>query len=137
MFNSACTSDFQPHAGLVEDDRISAAVTARDIETILTARRRRADFFSPELFADPAWDMLLQLYALELKQQRISVSKLSISAAVPATTALRWINKLESDGLIRRDGDPMDARRYWISLTDAGSNAMRGYFDSASSRSVL
>lgn len=141
MTDLACRSDFQPQAGTDEDHAFASAsgtaVTHPDIVAILDARRRRADFFSPGLFADPAWDMLLALYNLELNQQSISVSKLCMSAGVPLTTALRWIAKLESDGLVRREDDPLDGRRSWVELTDAGSCAMRGYFSEIRPTSVL
>ena len=110
----------------------SVGVSAEYVNAVLAARRRRRHFFDPQLFADPAWDILLEVYANEMAQTRISVSKLCYAAGVPATTALRWVNKLEKDGLLRRKDDPFDSRRSWIELTDAGSGAMRAYFESCS-----
>ena len=103
-------------------------VTERDIRTILRYRRHRDRFFEGELFADPAWDILLELYAARLGQQKIPVGALCEAAAVPATTALRWISQLESKGLIERKADPMDGRRFHLSLSEAGLEAMGGYF---------
>ena len=104
-------------------------VSAGLVRSILKARRERADHFNGHLFADPAWDILLELFALELEQRRVSVSKLCLSAAVPCTTALRWVEKLHEEGLISRGEDPFDGRRIWVSLSPAGAKAMRGYFD--------
>ncbi len=78
--------------------RPNQLVSEGEVRTILKMRRVRNQFFDDELFADPAWDMLLELYAAELGQQRISVGKLCNSAAVTATTALRWIGTLENKG---------------------------------------
>jgi DNA-binding MarR family transcriptional regulator len=103
-------------------------VTERDITAVLKYRRNRDRFFEGELFADPAWDILLELYAAMLGQRRISVGSLCLGAAVPATTALRWISLLEKKGLIGRNPDPMDGRRYHLSLTGAGAEAMASYF---------
>lgn len=114
-----------------------ASVNAQYVEAVLAARRDRDRFFDQDLFADPAWDMLLELYALELRQQRISVSKLCVAAAVPATTALRWLGKLEQDGLVRRDDDHFDGRRWWVGLTSKGSEAMRRYFESCPAVSII
>src|SRR3954451_9357535 len=61
--------------------------TLERVRSILKARRMRARFFEAELFADPAWDVLLELYAAQIGQYRISVSSLCIGAAVPPTTA--------------------------------------------------
>ena len=103
-------------------------VSERDVRAILKMRRNRAQFFSADLFADPAWDILLELYSAALGQQRMTVSNLCHGAAVPATTALRWIGQLESQGLIGRRADPMDGRRHFLMLSDAGLEAMNAYF---------
>ena len=98
------------------------------VRSILKARLDRGRFFSPELFADPAWDMLLALYAAELGQQRVPVSSLCVASNVPMTTALRWISQLERENLIERRPDPFDARRFFLSLTRKAAEAMAQYF---------
>jgi DNA-binding MarR family transcriptional regulator len=87
--------------------------------------------FGDDLFADPAWDMLLELYAAQLGQRRVATSDVCIGAAVPATTALRWIEKLNQKDLIRRRKDPSDARRIWVELSAEGVLLMQRYFESA------
>ena len=42
--------------------------------------------------------MLLDLLAARLERERVSVSSLCIAAAVPPTTALRWIRTLTDKG---------------------------------------
>lgn len=113
----------------VTGGRAPREVSACFVRSILKARRERADHFNGHLFADPAWDILLELFALELEQRRVSVSKLCLSAGVPSTTALRWIEKLHEEGLIARGEDPFDGRRIWVTLSPAGAKAMRAYFD--------
>lgn len=108
--------------------RQGQAITEQSVRALLRLRRNRDRFFSAQLFADPAWDMLLELYACELGQQRISISSLCVGAAVPATTALRWISTLEQEKLIERRPDPTDGRRFFIQLTREGREAMDGYF---------
>lgn len=103
-------------------------VREKDIRALLRLRRSRDRFFAGEIFADPAWDILLELYAAELGQRRISVSALAAGAAVPMTTALRWISSLEKSGLIERRPDPLDGRRYFMSLSYQGLEAMRAFF---------
>jgi hypothetical protein len=68
----------------------AAPVPAETVRAVIRARRLRSRFFSEELFADPAWDMLLDLLQAEISHLRVPVSSLCIAAAVPATTALRW-----------------------------------------------
>ena len=105
------------------------ARNAEFTRSIIHARAFRREIFAGELFADPAWDMLLELYALTCEGRRISVSKLSFAAGVPATTALRWIDKLEAEGLVIRFEDPLDARRIWISLSETGYSAMECFVE--------
>ena len=99
------------------------------IRAALKARRQRSAFFKSKLFADPAWDMLLELYAASLTERRLSVSRLAERSGVPMTTALRWIATLEAEGLIERQDDPFDKRRYFLLLSDDGIGAMKAYFD--------
>ena len=107
------------------------AVTEQEIRSILKARRNRTEFFPADLFADPAWDMLLELYAAKLGQRRLSVSRLCTCAGVPQTTALRWLATLEQKGLAMRSPDPFDGRRFFIELSGQGTAAMDAYFSSS------
>lgn len=117
-------------AGLPQAIPSNGLVTDRDIRSIIKHRRNRDHFFGAGLFADPAWDMLLHLYSSYLSQHRISVGALCEGAAVPATTALRWLTQLEQNGLVQRLQDPIDGRRYFVSLTIAARESMDGYFRS-------
>lgn len=103
----------------------------RAVRATIRARRLRDQHFPSELFADPAWDMLLDLYAARLEGRRVSVSSLCIAAAVPPTTALRWIGTMHDANLFGREPDPTDKRRAHITLTERAAAAMRGYFAAA------
>jgi DNA-binding MarR family transcriptional regulator len=99
------------------------------VRQVIQSRRDRNAFFPAHLFADPAWDILLELYAARLDQQRVSTSEVCERSAVPPTTALRWIIALEVEGLIERRPDPLDRRRVFISLSAKGADGMQAYFD--------
>ena len=101
----------------------------RLVRRILRQRQMRARFFDGELFADPAWDMLLDLAAARAELKRVSVSSLCIASGVPPTTALRWIGQLTAAGLVTRVEDSCDRRRVFIELTDRAADAMAHYFD--------
>ena len=115
-----------PAANRNEAPAKSGPVPAVDIETVRQVIRAR--YFDEELFADPAWDMLLDLLQAEIAQLRVPVSSLCIAAAVPATTALRWIKTMTDAGLFLRRADPHDGRRVFIELSRAASEGMRRYF---------
>lgn len=109
----------------------SANAELEHVRRIIHARRSRASYFDPQLFADPAWDILLQAYAGALAQQRQNITGLCAAAGVPATTAARWIQKLEDDGLLIRQINPLDARRIWVELTPKASAAMAACLSAA------
>ena len=105
-------------------------LSAIDVRRAIDERRNRDKFFPKNLFADPAWDMLLELYAAELGQIRVATASLCAGAAVPPTTALRWISTLEREGLIDRRNDPLDGRRIFVALSAKGVSSMEAYFES-------
>lgn len=101
-------------------------------------RRRREKIFKNEtLFGEPAWDILLDLFIAAKMRRRVSVTSACIGAAVPSTTALRWIAVLERQELLVREADPGDARRVYVKLSARGYDAMLEYFASASRSVVL
>ena len=103
-------------------------VSVETIRTIIRARRLRSRYFSDELFADPAWDMMLDLLQAEISKLRVPVSSLCIAAAVPATTALRWLKSMVQEGLFVRRADPHDGRRVFVELAPDTSHSLRRYF---------
>ncbi|WP_375402074.1 winged helix DNA-binding protein [uncultured Sphingomonas sp.] len=104
-----------------------AELDAAAIRRAIRARRMRGSFFAPGLFSDPAWDMLLDLYAAEAEDMPVSVSSLCIASAVAPTTALRWIARLTEDGLLDRRPDATDRRRAFMALTEVARIGMRRY----------
>jgi len=88
-------------------------------------RRRRDAYFEPTLFAEPAWDMLLDLYVAESERRQVAVLTACLGAAAPQTTAIRWMRVLEENGLIRRETDRNDARRIYVRLTEPAVRMMR------------
>jgi len=102
--------------------------SASVVKEVIKARRLRDRYFDQELFADPAWDILLELLHAEAAQYRVAISSLCIAAHVPATTALRYIASMTDSGLLRRRPDPSDGRRMFIELTPRASDALHCYF---------
>ncbi len=100
----------------------------RLVRRIIRQRQLRSRFFDADLFADPAWDMLLDLTAARVEHTRVSVTSLCIASGVPPTTALRWITQMTEAGLFQRHEDDSDRRRAFIALTDKAAEAMARYF---------
>lgn len=116
-------------------DATDAASLGQVAREIVSSRKRRAAVLGQsDLFGEPAWDILLGLYASAEAQQKLTVSGVGEVSGVPQTTAIRWIEKLEKDGWVRRVPDPVDRRRSWILLTERASNSMRTYLAGISLR---
>lgn len=101
---------------------------ARCVRRILYRRGLRAKYFGSRLFADPAWDMLLDLAAARVEHKRVSVSSLCIASGVPDTTALRWINEMVALGWLEKQQDETDKRRTFVALSDRAVRALAAYF---------
>ena len=100
----------------------------RLVRRIIRQRQLRARYFDGDLFADPAWDMLLDLTASRAEHSRVSVTSLCIASGVPLTTALRWIGQMTDAGLLQRVDDETDRRRAFITLSDQAADSMARYF---------
>lgn len=122
------------HAETASDRLIVKPPSADRIRQLIAMRRLRDRFFSPDLFADPAWDILLDLAASRIERKSVSVSSLCIAAAVPPTTALRWIRMMTEQGLLVRRADPADARRMFVDLSDSAFGQLCRWFALVESR---
>ena len=121
------TADLADRRPTFHPEPADLSLDAAAVRRAIRARRLRAQSFGEGLFEDPAWDMLLDLFAAELEGARVSVSSLCIAAHVAPTTALRWITRLTEAGLFERRADPQDRRRAFVALSAQGSAAMRGF----------
>jgi len=101
---------------------------------ILKQRRVRSEHLPLELFSEPAWDILLDLFIAVVEQQQISVSSACLATVVPATTALRWLDILQHQGLVERYPSADDKRVTFVRLTNAGRNVLRGYLSAVCSQ---
>jgi hypothetical protein len=110
----------------VSKSQLRAALSARNY---LAARRRREELLGTGLFADPAWDMLLDLYAGQIEGKEVSVSSACMAGAVPSTTALGWVVKLEKRGLLERTPDRTDGRRTFLRLTPSATAAVEQWLE--------
>lgn len=107
---------------------VSSAKLLDLVEATYRARRRREKLLGVDIFGEPAWDILLDMYANVLKGKRASTSSLCLASMVPNTTALRYHDRLEEAGFIERKPSRQDARVRYPTLTNKGLEAMSLYF---------
>jgi hypothetical protein len=110
-------------------DRI--AQRQRTVRAVLRLRAVRSKHLGGALFADPAWNILLDAYASELDGKKMSVSDACIASQSPYTTALRWVRALEDRELIVRYDDKKDRRRSYVELTPRARDVMESLIDEA------
>lgn len=118
-------------AQVVEPDQNSRYQLACQI---ISARRARAKLISSDLFGEPAWDMLLNLYAMNVTFHKVSVSKSWTLFDAPQTTTSRYVQKLEEKGFVVRVKDRFDARRIWLELSEDAKARIELYLDEIISR---
>ena len=75
--------------------------------------------------------MLLDLYIHHGRGALVPVSSACIGAAVPPSTALRCLGKLESRGLVVRRADVDDRRRSLVTLSAKGLRMIELYLASS------
>jgi DNA-binding MarR family transcriptional regulator len=107
---------------------VAADLLLETARALYRERRLRARHFPGSLFAEPTWDMLLDLYIADGERRQITVKSVCIAANVPTTTALRHLRWLQ-EGLVERLSHPRDARSTHVRLTAIAIVAMAGYLD--------
>ncbi|MGR4889407.1 JAB domain-containing protein [Sphingopyxis sp. LARHCG72] len=96
-----------------------------------TLRRRllrRQLIGAEELFGEPAWEMLIDLFIHEGEGKPLSTSDLCVTSTIPMSSALRLVQKLCDAGLVDRTPDLMDARRSFVRLRPDTAHRLRAYF---------
>jgi DNA-binding MarR family transcriptional regulator len=110
--NQAVGSAAQAIASVPDEAR--ALTIAREA---LAIRRRRERLFGPDLFSEPAWDILLELYIAHAEGVDVPVGNACLAASVPMTSALRWCQILQDRHIVYRERDPKDGRRIFLRMT--------------------
>lgn len=112
-------------AGLHEaSSRITSEALLAFARESYAIRRRRDRHLPGDLFGEPTWDILLDLYVATRENRPVPTTSACIGANVPPTTALRWLRILEARGLVEREEDNRDGRRTFVRLSSRGLAAM-------------
>lgn len=106
----------------------SVTITEDHITSLIMARRGRDAIFGKDLFSDPAWDILLELYGAYLAHRETFMSELASSIGAPPSTMTRWVSTLQTHGFVTCD-EISESGRVRIGLTTEGSTRMKRLID--------
>ncbi len=98
-------------------------------QALLKELRRRASFMPHLPLRDDPWVMLLDLYIRQCQGRPTSVSDACIGTRTPQTTALRWLGRLESCGVLHREADRTDRRRILVALSAETMHCLSAYLN--------
>ena len=119
-------------SGTLRDSAADADAASRALSNALkTSRRRllrRQLVGHDELFGEPAWEILIDLFIQEGEARPVSTSSACIASGLPTTTALRLLQRLCDAGLISREADRDDGRRNYVRLSPALAHRLTAYF---------
>ena len=110
----------QPGAPATTNALIAIAVK-KAADLIEIAKRRSRLMSAANLFADPAWFIMLDLFVRQHSGLQTTVSSACHASFSPVTTALRHLAILTERKIIEREYDPVDQRRVFVKLTQEAS----------------
>jgi hypothetical protein len=83
------------------EDAFFKSELKRKVDSILDLRRARGDYFSPDLFGEPGWDMLLELYRTGDEDLNApDIKQLSETLSLGQQVVSRWYDVLRNLGLV-------------------------------------
>lgn len=94
------------------------------------ARRQRTEIFDADLFADPAWDILLASFREHLAVRPFTLGDAIAAADVPPSTGARWVKLLERRGLLTLRDDRFE-------LTSAAILKLEAYMERLRTKSLM
>ena len=90
------------------------------------ARHARQRYLPANLFGEPAWEILLVLY-IEAGQRPMNATSVALITNAPETTALRWAEILQDEGLVESYPHLTDRRLRLLQLSLRGRAILDQY----------
>jgi hypothetical protein len=129
------TSGCKPAAALDHRPSPRNETTLETARRLYKARQLRTDFVGEkDLFGEPAWDILLDLFIRQAGAEPFSVEDAVINANTSRATGLRWVQALMHHGLVAIAPAAIDTDQQLVQLTPAGFEGMSRYLESVAAR---
>ncbi|WP_188065338.1 ArsR family transcriptional regulator [Sphingobium sp. KCTC 72723] len=98
----------------------------------IESRRVRSVLLGQNLFADPAWDILLMLYQADLEERALTLEQLSETLRLSMSVTVGQIGVMERRGLVEEhQTSPNSRRRRAIRLSPLAVDSMSSWFSLA------
>jgi DNA-binding MarR family transcriptional regulator len=120
-FLSVLQSSKEPQEA--SSNALSSKALLERAESILRVRAARERMLGRAAIGEPAFDLLLRLY-VRSGQNETSLSSLARPAAIPWSSAMRWIRYLADKGLVECTESRSDRRATSVQLTPSGRAMM-------------
>ncbi len=98
-------------------------------QALLAGRRSRSTLLSGLRFAEPLWDMILEMYVAAAEGKHFKVLKLCAVSGGSVTTALRYLKQLEEEGYMVRQADEYDTRSLIVVMQPSLQKAVDEWLD--------
>ena len=96
---SSLTSHAQTEdAKVLENDHVASLAAA------ILDFRSRSKILPRELFAEPAWDLLLELFVADAQGRRLTARQVCSRASIPPSVMSHWLKHLSQSGFVVGDG---------------------------------
>ena len=119
---AADVDDVKVQSSPSETGNVLTAMAVKKAQDLIEITKRRSRLVSvANLFADPAWFILLDLFVRQHSGLQTSVSSACHASFSPVTTALRHLAILTERKIIEREYDSVDQRRIFLRLTEEAS----------------
>lgn len=130
MMHQTSTTDYHSVAHPKAAQADTHAVALVVAERIYAERRRRDEHFPPDLFGEPAWDLLLAMLTARAGGKPMILCRAYKAAGVTDTTGRRLLDRLEAEGLITRRRAPRSRKMRIVELTDSAVEQLVHYLAS-------
>ncbi len=122
-------SEFTLRSGTAAHDEDDDARALCNAEAVVRRRILRKQLIgNAELFGEPAWDMLIDLFIHECRGQQLSMSSLCATAGIPTSSAMKLAQRLCEAGILERTPDVFDGRRTLMKIAPEIAHRLRAYF---------
>lgn len=111
--NRGLTKPFWPIPGVADCQPGEPLHTARWLRDFNSTM---GEEFGHGFFDNPVLMMLLELFEAKTSERQVSVKALALSSGVPASTAQRWIDRMEAQGLVVKRINKLDRRSAFVDI---------------------